>query len=245
MKSATLLFKWPHRHRIHLLLPSMLILAALAHGGIFFLFSVANPPVKADGLNPARVFFLDEGSPQLAQLETILASNDPALFAPRHGSSSERESIAAYVPQYASAKTALLNMPPRSKPDAGTSPNPNPVLVRKPQTPPATTAPLPDSNRLSASLEMASRLPETPKEISFPQGATADALDSASFFVGVRSDGTVAHILPARSSGDTKLDHQTLQVLQSLRFAPAENIPLAWGFVSLHFAASPSRPVEP
>jgi hypothetical protein len=223
----------------------MLVLAALAHGGIFFLFSVANPQVKADGIRPARVYFLGENNPALAQLETILASNDPALFAPRHGSSSARESTATYVPQYASAKTALLNMPPRSKPVAGTSPNPDPVLVRKPQTSPATTAPPPDSNRLSASPELASRLPETPKEISFPQGTTADALDSASFFVGVQSDGTVAHILPARSSGDTKLDHQTLQILQSLRFAPAENIPLAWGFVSLHFAASPSRPVEP
>ena len=62
MKSAELLFKWPHRHRIHLLLPAMLILAALAHGGIFFLFSVANPPLKADGINPARVYFLGEGT---------------------------------------------------------------------------------------------------------------------------------------------------------------------------------------
>jgi hypothetical protein len=223
----------------------MLVLAALAHGGIFFLFSVANPPVKADGLNPARVYFLDEGSHELAQLETILASNDPALFAPRHPSSANRESTAIYVPQYSSAKTALLNMPPRIKSGEVISPNPNPVLVRKTGTPPATTAAHPDSNRLSASPELASRLPETPNEMSFPQGTNADALDSASFFVGVRSDGTVAHILPSRSSGDTKLDQKTLQILQSLRFAPGENIPLAWGFVSLHFAASPSHSVEP
>jgi hypothetical protein len=245
VKSAALLFKWPHRHRIHLLLPTMLVLAALAHGGIFFLFSVANPPVKADGLNPARVYFLDEGSPELAQLETILASNDPALFAPRHPSSANRESTAIYVPQYASAKTALLNMPPRIKTDAVTSPNPNPVLVRKPQPTPATTAVHTDSNRLSASPELASRLPETRNEMSFPQATTAEALDSASFFVGVRSDGTVAHITPSRSSGDTKLDQQTLQILQSLRFAPDKNIPLAWGFVSFHFAVSKSHSVEP
>jgi hypothetical protein len=245
VKSAALLFKWPHRHRIHLLLPTMLVLAALAHGGIFFLFSVANPPVKADGLNPARVYFLDEGSPELAQLETILASNDPALFAPRHPSSANRESTATYVPQYASAKTALLNMPPRIKPGAVTSPNPNPVLVRKTRTAPATTAARTDPNRLSASPELASRLPETRNEMSFPQATTADALDSASFFVGVRSDGTVAHITPSRSSGDTKLDQQTLQILQSLRFVPDKNIPLAWGFVNLHFAAKPPHPAEP
>ena len=247
MKSAALLFTWPHRHRIHLLLPSMLVLAALAHGGIFFLFSVANPPVKADGLNPARVYFIDEGSPELAQLETILASNDPALFAPRHESSARRESTATYVPQYASAKTALLNMPPRIKPGGLTSPNPNPVnpvLVRKNRPLPAATVTRSDSNRLFASPELASRLPDTPDEMSFPQATTADTLDSASFFVGVRSDGTVAHILPARSSGDTRLDQQTLQILKSLCFAPDENIPLAWGFVSLHFAANPPPPFE-
>lgn len=245
MKSAALLFTWPHRHRIHLLLPGMLVLAALAHGGIFFLFSVANPPVKPDGLNPARVYFLDEGSPELAQLETILASNDPGLFAPRHASSARRESTATYIPQYASAKTALLNMPPRIKPGGLTSPNPNPVLVRKIRPLPAATVIRSDSNHLSASPELASRLPDTPDEMSFPHATTADTLDSASFFVGVRSDGTVAHILPARSSGDTKQDQQTLQILQSLRFAPDENIPLAWGFVSLHFAANPPAPFEP
>lgn len=245
MKSAALLFKWPHRHRIHLLLPTMLVLAALAHGGIFFLFSVANPPVKADGLNPARVYFLGEENPELAQLESTLTSNDPALFAPRHPSSANRESTANYVPQYASAKTALLNMPPRIKPGAVPSPNPDPVIIRKLQPLAQTTAARTDSNRLSASPELASRLPETPDEISFPQATNADALDSASFFVGVRSDGTLAHILPSRSSGDPKLDQQTLQILQSLRFAPDENIALAWGFVSLHFATKPSRPVEP
>lgn len=58
--------------------------------------------------------------------------------------------------------------------------------------------------------------------------------------MGIRSDGTVAHILPSRSSGNADLDLQALQVLKSLRFAPAENIPLAWGFVNLHFGAPPA-----
>ena len=240
MKSATLLFKWPHRHRIHLLLPSMLVLAALAHGGIFFLFSVANPPVKADGLNPARVFFLDEGSPELAQLETILASNDPALFAPRHGSSSARESTAIYNPQYASAKTALLNMPPRRKTDDAASPASVRVAISKPPRQRNASAIRQDSNSLTASPELAERLPEPPREILRPGKTDADSLESASFFMGINSDGTVAHILPSRSSGNADLDLQALQILKSLRFAPAENIPLAWGFVNLHFGAPPA-----
>jgi outer membrane biosynthesis protein TonB len=245
VKSAELLFKWPHRHRIHLLLPGMLILAALAHAGIFFLFSVANPPVKADGINPARVYFLGEGSPEFAQLESTLASNDPALFAPRHGSSAYRESIATYVPQYASAKTALLNMPPRVKTPETSPPLPAPVPITKPQRQHAATGTRIDSNRFSASPELASRLPAAPEGILLPTGPAPDSLESASFFVGVRSDGTVAHILPNRSSGDTGLDTQALQILKSLRFAPADETPLAWGFVDFHFGSSPPPPVTP
>lgn len=245
MKSAELLFKWPHRHRIHLLLPAMLILAALAHGGIFFLFSVANPPVKADGLNAARVYFLGEGSPEFAQLESTLASNDPALFAPRHGSSAYRESIATYVPQYASAKTALLNIPPRIKTVEISPPIPAAVPVTKPQRQHSATATRIDSNRLSASPGLASRLPQAPEGILLPGAPAPDSLESASFFVGIRSDGTVAHILPKRSSGDTGLDTQALQILKSLRFAPADDTPLAWGFVDFHFGSSTPPPVVP
>ena len=245
MKSAELLFKWPHRHRIHLLLPGMLILAALAHGGIFFLFSVANPPVKAEGLNAARVYFLGEGSPEFAQLESTLASNDPALFAPRHDSSANRESIATYVPQYTSAKTALLNIPPRVKTVEISPPISAPVPITKPQRQHPKTATSIDSNRLSASPELSLRLPQAPEGILLPAAPAPDSLELASFFVGIRSDGTVAHILPNRSSGDTGLDTQAMQILKSLRFAPADDTPLAWGFVDFHFGSNTPPRIVP
>jgi hypothetical protein len=221
----------------------MLVLATLAHGGIFFLFSVANPAVKADGLHTARVYFLDENNPGLAQLETTLASNDPALFAPRHGVSASRESIAVYNPQYASARAALLSMPPRKKTDDAPASVAAPVAIAKTLNQRAIASTHQDSNRLTASPELYARLPEPPREILRPQNT--DALDSASFFIGIRSDGTVAHILPARSSGNANLDLQALQILKSLRFAPAENIPLAWGFVNLHFGTGLHPSNEP
>ena len=236
MNTPALLFKWPHSHRIHLLLPAMLVLAALAHGGIFFLFSVANPPAKADGLNPARVYFLDENNPALAQLETTLASNDPSLFAPRHGVSASRESVAVYNPQYASARTALLNMPPRKKTDDAPTPVAAPVSIAPPPSQRAIASIRQNSNRLTASPDLTARLPEPPSELL--RTRNTDMLDSASFFIGIRSDGTVAHILPARSSGNANLDLKIIQIMKSLRFAPAENIPLAWGVVNLHFSES-------
>ena len=221
----------------------MLVLAALAHGGIFFLFSVANPPVKVDGLHPARVYFLDKSNPALAQLETTLASNDPALFAPRHGVSASREPTAVYNPQYASARAALLNMPPRKKTDDAPASVAAPVAIAKTPNQRAIASTRQTSNRLTASPELAARLPEPPRKILRPQNT--DALDSASFFIGIRSDGTVAHILPIRSSDNTGLDLQALQILKSLRFAPAEDIPLAWGFVNLHFGAGLLPSTEP
>ena len=245
MNTPALLFKWPHRHRIHLLLPTMLVLAALAHGGIFFLFSVANPPVKADGPHPARVYFLDKNNPALAQLETTLASNDPALFAPRHGVSASREPTAVYNPQYASARAAILNMPPRKKTDDAPASVAAPVAIPKTTNQRAIASTRQDSNRLTASPELAARLPEPPREILRPKNTDTDALDSASFFIGIRSDGTVAHIVPARSSGNADLDLQAIQIMKSLRFAPAENIPLAWGVVNLHFGAGLPPSTEP
>jgi hypothetical protein len=245
MNTPALLFKWPHRHRIYFLLPTMLVLAALAHGGIFFLFSLANPPVKTDGLHTARVYFLDESNPALAQLETTLASNDPAIFAPRHGVSASRESIAAYNPQYASAKTALLNMPPRKKMEDAPAPVEAPVQIPTRSSLCANASPPRDSNRLTASPELAARLPEPIQEIRFPQNTETDPLDSASFFVGIRSDGTVAHILPTQSSGNADLDIQAIQIMKSLRFAPAEDTPLAWGVVNFRFGAVLAPTTEP
>lgn len=245
MKSPALLFKWPHRHRIHLLLPATLILAALAHVGIFFLFSVANPPLKSDGLNPARVYFLAEGSPELAQLESTLTSNDPSLFAPRHGSPAHRESIATYTPQYASAKNALLSMPPSLQKSEPPSPRAEAVPVAKTRPPRSAAAKTSTSNRLTASTELASRLPEAPKEDLVRRESTINVLDTASFLVGIASDGTVVHILPNRSCGDADLDLRTLQILKSLRFAPAEKTPTTWGFVEFHFGASGPPPATP
>ena len=230
----------------------MLILAALAHGGIFFLFSVANPPLKADGINPARVYFLGEGSPEFAQLESTLASNDPALFAPRHGSSTYRESTATYVPQYASSKTALLNMPPRIKtaevsPPISrplSSPIAAPIPIPRPQRHYALAATRTNATLLSISPGLTRRLPQAPEGILLTRSPAHDSIETASFFVGVQSDGTVAHILPNRSSGDASLDAQALQTLKSLRFAPADNTPLAWGLVDFQLGSSaPPSPV--
>jgi hypothetical protein len=180
VKTVALLFNWPHRHRIHLLLPAMLILAALAHCGIFFLFSVANPQVKSDGLNPARVYFLGEASPELAKLESTLTSNDPALFAPRHSTAASIAFCANYTPQFASSRTALLNLPPRTRKPTSPPPATGPVIIPTSRQP-SPTLPQNTFHRLS-SPDLADRLPQAPVENFFPK-STAGSLDTATFLL--------------------------------------------------------------
>lgn len=244
MKSAELLFKWPHRHRIHLLLPAALILAALAHAGIFFLFSVANPPVKADGIHPAHIYFLPVNSPELARLESTLASNDPALFAPRHESPIHTEFQATHIPQYASSRTALLNMPPRNKQETTPSEPWGPVAIRKPRTPKLPESKPAFSPRLTSSPELATRLPEIPAGIH-SQKNFPDSLETISFFVGIASDGTVAHIVPNSSSGDPACDIQTLQFVKSLRFIPRMEMPIQWGFLNFRLGQEKTSTESP
>ena len=244
MKSTELLFKWPHRHRIHLLLPAALILAAVAHAGIFFLFSVANPPLKPDGIHPARIYFLRKDSQELAQLESTLASNDPALFAPRHGSPIHTAFPATYIPQYATTKTALLQMPPREKAETTDREPLGPIAITKPKTLPRQAPERRLSPQLSASPELAARLPEIPKEIRI-QKTRPDSLDTISFFVGIQSDGTVAHIVANNTTGDSVCDLQALQILKSLRLLPTEETRVQWGFVDFHIGASTTSPKTP
>jgi outer membrane biosynthesis protein TonB len=64
-------------------------------------------------------------------------------------------------------------------------------------------------------------------------------LDTPTFFIGLRGDGSVAHIVTERSSGNADIDLRAMQILKSLRFLPAENHPLSWGFVDFHLPPPP------
>ena len=67
MKTPALTFAWPSRHRIHLFLPFALLVAALLHAAIFFLFSVKHPAPRSAATNPARLYFLPPSSPEYSR----------------------------------------------------------------------------------------------------------------------------------------------------------------------------------
>lgn len=241
MKNSPLIFDWPVRHRIHLLLPAMLVLAALAHGSIFFLFAIAYPKGKADALKPAQVFFLPEGSPQKLQVEGLLLSSDPSLFAPGRGMPREEGLFSTtYTPQFASEKNTLLPLPPRWE---AQSPAHLPSVRREVKFPPL-ASPKQDATLLAAKLQsgpaLADRLPPLPESLIAPLVASG-SLEAVTFLIGVDSSGRVAFLVPERSSSDPAIDRNLIQLLRSLRFAPSEKSGIVWDFLEFHWGSRPPK----
>lgn len=238
MKTADLVFDWPHRHRIHLLLPVAIIAAAVAHIAVFFVFSVAYPRPESEGPKPARLFFAPPGDPAMAPLAGFLASSDPALFAPGRGlPRSEALAAVDHIPEFESSKPELVTTLPRIRIEK--SPGPvfdGPLEIPAPprrQPPPA--PPLP--TRIIAETPLASRLPQpVESQIPAPSRQTADLV----FLAGVAPDGTVQYLFAesAMASGDS-LESAAAEFLRALRFTPSDSMETEWGFLRVRWGTPP------
>ncbi len=245
MKNTSLIFDWPVRHRIHLLLPAMLLLAALVHGSLFFVFTIAYPKGTPDTLKPAQLFFLPDGSPQKSQVEGLLLSSDPSLFAPGRGLPREESLFStAYTPQFSSEKPAIL--PPtrrvESSPPAHIPSLRRDVKFSTPPLPKMEAAPLPA--RLHSGPALADRLPTLPATPLVSSIASAP-LETATFLIGVDSDGSVAFLIPEKSSGDPTIDRELLRLLRGLRFAPAGKNGIVWDFLEFQCGSEPNPQKKP
>ena len=245
MKNTPLIFDWPARHRIHLLLPAMLVLAALAHGSIFFLFTVAYPKGKPDTLKPAQLFFLPEGSPQKRQVEGLLLSSDPSLFAPGRGMPREESFFSTtYTPQFSSENIALLPLTRKAEalPSAHIPSLRREVKLPAPssQKPEAVTRPA----RLQSGMALADRLPALSSTPLVSLSASAP-LEAATFLIGVDSDGHVDFLVLEKSSGDPTIDGDLMRLLRGLRFAKAEKSGIVWDFLEFHWGSGPNPQMKP
>lgn len=215
----------------------MLVLAALAHGSIFFLFTVAYPKGKPDTFKPAQLFFLPEGSPQKRQVEGLLLSSDPSLFAPGRGMPREESLFSTtYTPQFSSEKLALLPLTRKAEalPLAHIPSLRREVKFPAPPSPnqEAVTRPA----KLQSGMALADRLPPLPATPLVSQSASSP-LDAATFLIGVDSDGQVAFLVLEKSSGDPTIDRELLRLLRGLRFAPAEKSGIVWDFIEFHWGS--------
>ncbi len=113
MKPDRLLFDWPTRHHVHLLLPITIALALVIHAASFFFFRVSYPLEQGRQVRSAEVIFLQPGSPQAKALEPMIAASNPALFSPAGPSElqSRLSSQAVYSAQFDQAAPPLAAKP--------------------------------------------------------------------------------------------------------------------------------------
>ena len=235
MRSPLLIFEWPTRHRIHLLLPATIMLAAILHAAIFFLFSVAYPNATSDGPNPAQVYFLPEGSPAKASLENLLLSSDPAFIAPGRGAIGMSELPPNdYVPQYAENRLSLTTMPPVIAKKNGSSSLPaEPVRIRSQAAREIPAREL-QRTRLIVAESIKQRIPTQPAGMEF-RASRVLLPNNASFLVALAPDGSVPHVVMDQSSGDQLLDRDAMRFLRSQNFQPAGTNRMEWGVVEFHW----------
>lgn len=244
MKSPTLTFEWPSRHRIHLFLPFAVLVAALLHAAIFFLFSVKHPAPRSAATNPARFYFLPSSSHEYSRIESALHSSDPALFAPGRGLRDPGDlPSATYTPQYAKAATAWDEPPLQiQKPrDDRIFQGPVRIPLKKPTRPDSRPTP---STRLHASPEIAHRIPSDPAMPKF-QILAGTSPQPATFLIALSPHGKVVHAFTDKSSGDDNLDRAALAFLGKLEFSPSQKTTTDWGFLEFHWGSEVLPAITP
>jgi hypothetical protein len=243
VKNTPLVFDWPHRHRIHLLLPAAVLAAAAAHLAIFFVFSVAYPRPLSAGPNPARAFLVQPGDPAMAPLAGFLASADPALSAPGRGlPRTENIPPAEHIPEYESSKPELVSALPRTSRKKTAAPVfDGPLEIPRPPRASAQPAP-PAPTRLIAEGPLAARLPAG-LECNIP--APARQTPDSPFLVGIEPDGTVRFAFADSTGGNDSLDSAAAAFLKTIRFAPSTSDAVEWGFVRFRWGSPPPPTAAP
>ena len=233
MKSRNLVFDWPVRHRIHLLLPLMVVIAGLIHAAVFFLFAAKQPNPLEGGPNPAKVFFLGPGSASAIQLAPLLDSMDPALHAPGRGLAREIPIEASYTPQYLESSVDF-DAPPRSNfMDTEDRVFLGPVEIRPAHySNPVTRKPAP--TRLFFSSSISNRVPPSTGAGKFRMRSSYTPAP-ASFLFGLSPEGRIVHLVIDRSSGDEALDIEAMRRLREINFLPIESQKTEWGFVEFQW----------
>jgi hypothetical protein len=87
--------------------------------------------------------------------------------------------------------------------------------------------------RLIFSPPLSSRAPATAFS---PNSKVTKAVEPTRILVGIHSSGEVRFsFLQQPYSGDSQLDAEAVAFLRGLRFAPAQDAPVTWGFATFHW----------
>ena len=141
----TLIFEWPERHHLHLMLPVTVVFAAALHVGLFFVFSIIYPRAENSALDPAQIYFIPPGNEAAGRLQGLLRSADPAVFAPGRGLG---------LPEPVPRSRMFPAIPPTNR---------HWILSRSLSNPTSSDLPLPDRSRFRGQRRVRQRLPSPPR----------------------------------------------------------------------------------
>jgi len=222
----------------------MILVAALAHGAIFFLFTIVYPQTQKDGLKPAQVFFLPADSVQISEIEEALYSQDPALFAPGGGlPRADYDFHATYTPQYAHSEPGLIPLALKFPVSKFFDAAKEPVEIDHQTTPPRAKGSTSSDPSLVAHGPLARRLPRIPESVVFP--STTETPTPALFLVGARENGVLDYVLLQQTSGNEELDRAGMHYLRSAAFSPSAGSGTQWDFVEIQWGARAQPPAKP
>lgn len=240
MSGRPLLFDWPGRHHLQVVLPAALVFAVLLHGAGFFLFSVIYPRPQADPIDPVTVFFPLPDTPNAAELRALLAASDPSLVAPgRLPPARIEEDGTPYVPSFLRRGVDLVALPPAD----GGAPVPHiaePVPVRLAPRRPA-PAVRSAATRLVARGILADRVPDLGSAADALRATAAAPLLPARFLVRVEPDGRVSNVFLTSGSGNNSLDGAAADLLRRLAFRTGPDRAV-WDEVEFHWGSDVVRP---
>lgn len=232
-----LLFHWPGAPQLRIGLPSMILLAALAHGAALVIFAISYPAPTTVVMPRAEIILLPS-SPDGTRFHSSdwLRAKDPALFSPAipDPKVSDWRSDWSFSPSFELREPEMLAPPRRDVSrfeldflETG------PVPFRaSPLAIPASPWELPRA--AGGGRVMVSGSPDRiylPPGFQWPETSGLTLQGPGEFMVAVDSDGRTVSSFLLRSSGDRDLDDLGTKVLRASSFPPAPMEELRWSQV--------------
>ncbi len=240
----SMVFDWPSRHAVHVVLPAMMIVSVLLHGVGLMVFQLKPPAEPVSTRRSASVFFLSPTAADTGKILPMIASADPALFS---AATSEDRDIwllpsSDYSPSFDGLRPEFASLPaePHADPpsllsfdavragDRGTKK----YLEQK--------APLPtkivlEGDHAGMEFEMAPGI-----SFAAPERKNLFPLE---FLIASGPDGRLLHAFPLVSSGDEQIDRAALRGLMGghVKIPAASSKELLWGQATFLWGADIQR----
>lgn len=235
-----LLFSWPQLKQISVLLPSMILLAALLHFSALLLFGLKYPEPHPGALRPATLTLLLPDAIPSRGLESWMESEDPSLFSPTipDPAGSPDRFASEFTPTFDEATPQPLPLPASQTlkpttllPDTGPVPY-SALPSDKTNAPPTILAQEGETSQGSVAVHGDARRLVLPGNFTWPAREYSTPSPSV-FLVAFLPDGTPASVFLSRSCGERPLDDLAASALKRSLFQGQQpSGTLQWATVS-------------